>query len=415
MKKIIYLIATIFVLLSLNSCGTTTYHSYESVPARYNNRPYNNYDRGNVGYDRGRGYQQDVDVIPTTDDISFDLDLRAVANAFANSRNLEQFERRINDYKSRINNLDLNDDGEVDYLRVVETREGYTNLVVIQAVLSRTVYQDVASIVLERNRNRSRVSMQVIGDPYIYGNNYILEPLLTYNPPIFSFFWTNRYRRWSSPYYWNHYPRYYTSSRPYPSNVYIKNINVYINNGKIKYNYGNRIRSERYQRMRRGVSRRDYARTNVKKSFIERNKNVKVTNRRELYKKIQSRSKISGKRKYSGAKNARWKKQQVKQRRNQNKSISKAQKRRDKIRLRRKLDKVRIENSKERQRKKVKKIRRRSKLRTVRYTSKRHSANVRRARKNASNKRVFIQRNSNHRKNIHRKRSVKVKRHRERY
>ncbi len=109
-----------------------------------------------------------------------------MSDVFASSSSLQQFERRINDYSSRINNLDLNHDGQVDYLRVIETTEGYTHLVVLQAVIGYDRYQDVASIVVER-RNNSRVYLQVIGDPFIYGSNYIIEPIFTYRPTIFFF------------------------------------------------------------------------------------------------------------------------------------------------------------------------------------------------------------------------------------
>lgn len=79
-------------------------------------------------------------------DISYNLDLRAVANVFADSRDLEEFEQRVNDYNTGINNLDLNADGQVDYLRVIESAKGNTHLVVLQAVIGYDMYRDVASL-----------------------------------------------------------------------------------------------------------------------------------------------------------------------------------------------------------------------------------------------------------------------------
>ncbi|MGC3979073.1 MAG: hypothetical protein QM751_13115 [Paludibacteraceae bacterium] len=143
-------------------------------------------------YSYSSGYNRKVSVEATSPDISYNLDLRAVASAFADSRNLEDFERRLNDYNEGLNNLDLNQDGQVDYLRVVETAEGNNRLVVIQAILDRDVFQDVASIVLERRWN-SRTYVQVIGDPYLYGPYYIIEPTYVYTPTIFSFFWGHTY------------------------------------------------------------------------------------------------------------------------------------------------------------------------------------------------------------------------------
>ena len=54
-------------------------------------------------------------------EISDNLDLRAVSSIFGDSRNLEDFERRLNDPQSQISNLDLNQDNQVDYLRVIES------------------------------------------------------------------------------------------------------------------------------------------------------------------------------------------------------------------------------------------------------------------------------------------------------
>jgi hypothetical protein len=60
-------------------------------------------------------------------EISDNLDLRAVASIFGDSRNLQDFERRLND-ELQISNLDLNNDNEVDYLRVIETVENRTHV-----------------------------------------------------------------------------------------------------------------------------------------------------------------------------------------------------------------------------------------------------------------------------------------------
>ena len=99
--KITSLLTTLMATFTLTSCYAQSY-SY-----------------GNSGYNRA--YDRGVSVEATSPDISYDLDLRAVADVFADSRNLEEFERRLNDYDEGINNLDLNQDGQVDYLRVIET------------------------------------------------------------------------------------------------------------------------------------------------------------------------------------------------------------------------------------------------------------------------------------------------------
>lgn len=222
--------------------------------------------------------QRRVTVEAINNDISYSLDLKAVASIFGDSRTLEDFERRLNDYDAQISNLDLNSDGEIDYLRVIETSENNLHLIVIQAILDRDVFQDVATIVVERDRYR-RTYVQVIGDPYMYGYNYIIEPVYLRTPRIFSWFWTPRYKRWHSPYYWGYYPRHYHHRRPIEINLYLTHINHHINH-RHNYRYSENIRNEQAYRLRNSVSRNDYGVRYPDREFSKRNANVK--NRYEI-------------------------------------------------------------------------------------------------------------------------------------
>ncbi|MFM2370045.1 MAG: hypothetical protein RL619_2366, partial [Bacteroidota bacterium] len=126
-------------------------------------------------------------------EISDNLDLRAVASIFGDSRNLQDFERRLNDPQLQISNLDLNNDDEVDYLRVIESVENRTHVIIIQSILDRDIYQDVATIDVEKDRYNN-VHVQVVGDVYMYGQNYIYEPVYYNTPLIYASFWTSNYR-----------------------------------------------------------------------------------------------------------------------------------------------------------------------------------------------------------------------------
>ena len=109
-----------------------------------------------------------VTVTATTADISENLDLKTVATLFGQAKDLEQFEQMLNNPDSAFSNLDLNGDGDVDYLRVIETADQDRHLVVIQAVLAKDIYQDVASIYVEKDPKSESVTVQVIGDEYIW-------------------------------------------------------------------------------------------------------------------------------------------------------------------------------------------------------------------------------------------------------
>ncbi len=60
------------------------------------------------------------DTTTAVSQVGDDLDLYAVLDLLEESENLEEFEKALNDEKREINNLDLNEDGEVDYIKVEE-------------------------------------------------------------------------------------------------------------------------------------------------------------------------------------------------------------------------------------------------------------------------------------------------------
>lgn len=222
--------------------------------------------------------QSQTTVYAKNSDISDNLDLRAVASIFGESNNLQDFERRLNDSKYQISNLDLNDDNQVDYLRVIESVENRTHVIIIQAVLDRDVYQDIATIDVERD-NYNKVSVQVVGNTYLYGANYIYEPVYNVVPVIYTSFWVTNYRPYYSTWSWNYYPRYYTAWRPYPIYRYRNNINVCINVNN-RYNYVSNRRSYRAPVIYETRRTYGYESRRPDYSFAQRNSNV--TNRYDL-------------------------------------------------------------------------------------------------------------------------------------
>ena len=172
---------------------------------------------------------QDVTTVKATDNtISENLDLKAVASVFGESKDLEDFEKRLNDPKTQLSNLDLNEDGEVDYLRVLEISKDKTHVVTIQAVIGNNEYQDVAVIDVDKD-NEKEGEVQVVGDVSMYGPDYIVTTVYVQPPVIWLWFWGPYYRPWRSPFYWGYYPSFYRPWRPYPVSRYQKNVHVHIN------------------------------------------------------------------------------------------------------------------------------------------------------------------------------------------
>jgi hypothetical protein len=222
--------------------------------------------------------QDRTTVNATSSEISDNLDLRAVASIFGDSKNLEDFENRLNDPKTQISNLDLNNDNQVDYLRVIESVEGRTHLIVVQSVLGKDTFQDVATIEVEKDKHNN-VQVQVVGDVYMYGHNYIYEPVYVSTPIIYDYFWINNYRPYCSSWYWNYYPTYYYYWTPFPIFRYRHHLDLCINFNNY-YNYSNYRRCEvayNHYYDRRGNG---YEKQHPDRSFSHRNENY--GNRYEL-------------------------------------------------------------------------------------------------------------------------------------
>ncbi len=222
--------------------------------------------------------QDRTTVNATNSEISDNLDLRAVASIFGDSQNLEDFERRLNDPKLQISNLDLNNDNQVDYLRVIESVEGRTHLIIIQSVLNQDVFQDVATVEVEKDSN-NRIQVQVVGDVFMYGNNYIYEPVYVQTPVFYNNFWVTNYRPYCSSWRWNYYPTHFVAWNPFPIFRYRHNVGLCINSS-YQYNYVNVRRN--HVAYNNYYSRRcnGYEVLHPNRSFVQRNSNHR--NRYEL-------------------------------------------------------------------------------------------------------------------------------------
>ena len=224
---------------------------------------------------------QTVTVTATSTDISQNLDLKTVATLFGQAKDLEQFEQMLNNPDSAFSNLDLNGDGEVDYLRVIETADNNRHLVVIQAVLAKDIYQDVASIFVEKDE-KNQVTVQVVGDEYIYGANYIIEPVYIYRPYIYDWFWGPSWVCWHSPYYWGSWPSwwhpfYCVDPFLYWDHCYWHHYHYPI----CSYRTGHHHHPH-YASMRDRVRRNDFAQRHPERSFATRNASRNMTNARSI-------------------------------------------------------------------------------------------------------------------------------------
>jgi len=160
------------------------------------------------------------------------LDLYAVLDLFQKSKTIEAFEKSLNDEKEKINNLDLNLDKKVDFIKVVTEKDSDAYAFRLQVDVTKTETQDVAVILLNKGKDQ-KVSLQIVGDEELYGKDYVIEPKgnssVTANPgykgddpvtvnvpatttvvvqsaPIVQYVYSPAYVPYAPPYYYGYYP-----------------------------------------------------------------------------------------------------------------------------------------------------------------------------------------------------------------
>lgn len=101
--------------------------------------------------------------------------LQGALGMFKESSSLEDFEKRLNSKDNAVNNLDLNGDGKVDYVRVVADKKENAHILMLQVPVSKTELQDVAVIEIEKSGEKEAY-LQILGDEALYGETIMVEP-----------------------------------------------------------------------------------------------------------------------------------------------------------------------------------------------------------------------------------------------
>jgi hypothetical protein len=101
--------------------------------------------------------------------------LEGALEMFKKAESPEQFEKMINTEDNKVNNLDLNGDGDIDYIKVIDKGEDGAHAFILQAAVSDNESQDIAVIELEKTGSKDAI-VQIVGDEDIYGEQIIVEP-----------------------------------------------------------------------------------------------------------------------------------------------------------------------------------------------------------------------------------------------
>lgn len=163
---------------------------------------------------------------------------------FKNSSSLEDFEKAINEENNNVNNLDLNNDGDIDYITVEDVSEGTNHVIVLSALINSNDKQDIATINIEKSGNEE-AHLQIIGDDDLYAEDSVAEPfdvdektiekkgpstieviptriiVNVWGWPCVRFIYAPGYRVWVSSVRWSAYPRWWRPWRPFRHTVFV--------------------------------------------------------------------------------------------------------------------------------------------------------------------------------------------------
>jgi len=178
------------------------------------------------------------------------FDLQGALQMFKKAGSPEEFEKLINTENNSVNNLDLDEDGKTDYVRVIDKADKDVHVFVLQVPVSEKESQDIAVIEVEKTGNETAV-IQIVGDEDIFGEQVIVEPggegdtaletgwnqgnnngpaaslnssagiiVNVWFWPSIRFIYAPLYRPWVSPWRWRYYPVWWSPWRPFAWHVW---------------------------------------------------------------------------------------------------------------------------------------------------------------------------------------------------
>ncbi len=140
------------------------------------------------------------------------LDLATIGTLLKKAKNAEDLEKLLNDPATGVNNLDLNEDGKVDYIKVTEYGSDQDN----NNGFSLTVepapgeVQEIATIDIAKSGDKAEV--EVRGNEQIYGQNHYYHSSFGITDMLFMYWLFRPHPMYMSPWGYGHYPGSY---RPY--------------------------------------------------------------------------------------------------------------------------------------------------------------------------------------------------------
>jgi hypothetical protein len=155
---------------------------------------------------------QQNNVTIQSDNAPAGFDVNKLAQLVKTSTNPQVLEKGINDPNNHINNLDLDKDGNIDYLKVEES--GPNKLKVVDDV-SESDSVTVARINVDPNTSNNTADLSVTGNPQYVGTDNYYHSSFSFTDFLLLSYLMRPHAYYMPMYHYGYYPSYYTRTRTY--------------------------------------------------------------------------------------------------------------------------------------------------------------------------------------------------------
>ena len=210
------------------------------------------------------------------------LDLKAVGALVKNVKSAEELERELNKANG-INNLDLNSDGTVDFIKVTEfgnKSDEFGFSLTTEPVKGEV--QELATITVIKEESQAQV--QVSGNHNVYGSGHHYHASHSLTSLLLMGYLLRPHPYWAPGYGYGMYPGYYGSYRTVNRTTYVNRTNSYNSNSNMARTSASNMRKTSINSPNKGKT----AKSGISKSLANPSKTQKQFQARSASKAVKS-------------------------------------------------------------------------------------------------------------------------------
>lgn len=235
--------------------------------------------------------------IYTDNKVADGLDLKAVGEIIKKTKDAKELEKILNE-KDSVNNLDIDGNSEVDFIKVTEYENGEVRGFSLTVEPEKGESQEVATIEIEKNNDNAEVHIQ--GSRSIYGDYGYYHYSNPYRDFLIASYLFSPHSIYDSPFYYGYYPSYYSRTAVVSHSTYVQKTTIINKTSKAKKSKSKR--KSRSPNKGKSYSKLSKKRRSSAKSKSSRNK--KGTSKRNN--SINKSSKRNKKSSYNKPKKSSW-------------------------------------------------------------------------------------------------------------